>query len=278
MHWFRVLGLSLLLGGALNGQEAEVVALFKQAGARVTVDGEGHATKLFSGGKPAHSVADLQRLGELGHLEQLALNAPQAGDMEWFFLKRMPRLKQLTIWHCKTFRSLAPFNDLKIEGLTVGGCMGIRDLNKGDLAKQRDAVLTLRGLPELKRLNLYHSPLTPDDRHLAHIAGEFPKLEDLKLDFASPRGSETTITPAGLRVLKQLPLKVFSLENVHTFGPDHGMAIAEIATLEAVLVDTRRGPDDVAGFVNALKAARPDLEVVVAEKGAKRPPARARRK
>lgn len=278
MRFLYGFGCSLVLAVSAVAQEADVIALFKRAGARVSVNDAGQAIKLFSGGKPPHSVADLQRLGELKHLEQLALNAPLGGDGDWGFLRQMPALKQLTIWHCKTFSSLKPFNNLAIEGLTVGGCMGIRDLNKGDLARQRDAVLSLRGLPNLKRLNLYHSPLLPDDSHLAHIAREFPRLEDLKLDFAAPRGSETMISPAGLRELKRLPLTVISMEHVHSLGAEHGRAIAEIETLEAVLIDTRRGPDDVSVLVNAIKSGRPDLEIVVAEKGSKRPPSRARRK
>ena len=272
---FTVLSLLAVSG---FGQETDALALLRQAGARITTDQSGHAIKLFSGGKPAHSVAELRRIGELSHLEELALNAPAAGDGDWGFLAKLPKLRQLTIWHCKTISSLKPFNNLAIEGLTVGGCMGIRDLNQGDPAKQRDAVLSLRGLPKLKRLNLYHSPLAPDDAHLAHIAGEFPRLEDLKLDFSAPRGSVTSITPAGLRGLKKLPLKVFSMETVQGLAADHMRAIGEIRSLEAVLIDARRGPDDVAPLVNALKEARPELEIVVASKGSDRPPARARRK
>lgn len=278
MHTLRVFMVAVSLVIGASGQEGDVIALYKQAGARITTDREGHAIKLFSGGKPAHSTAELQRIGELAHLEELALNAPEAGDHEWFFLRQLPKLRQLTIWHCKTFTSLKPFNDLAIEGLTVGGCMGIRDLNKNAPARQRDAVLTLRGLPNLRRLNLYHSPLAPDDAHLVHIAGEFPKLEDLKLDFSAPRGSQTSITPSGLRALKTLPLKVLSMENVHSFTPAHMAAVGEIHSLKAVLIDARRGPEDVTPLESALKAIRPDLEIVAAGKDAKGPPARARRK
>jgi hypothetical protein len=240
MRFLGLVTFCVLLPVGIFGQEADVIALFKQAGARVTVDSAGHATKLFSGGKPAHSVADLRRIGELKHLEQLAMNAPAAGDDEWGFLKALPKLQQLTIWHCKTISSLAPFSGLPIEGLTVGGSMGIRDLNKGDLQRQRDAILSLHDLPNLKRLNLYHSPTAPDDVHLAHMAKQFPRLEDLKLDFSAPRGSVTKITPEGLRVLKALPLKVLSLEHVHALTPEHMRAIAEIPPLEAVLRMWRR--------------------------------------
>ena len=145
--------------------------------------------------------------------------------------------------------------------------MGIRDLNKDDPERQRDAVLSLRNLPNLKRLNLYHSPLVPDDSHLAHIASEFPLLEELKIDLAAPRNSETNISPDGLRKLKALPLKVLSLETVKSLTPDHMKAIAELESLEAVLLDARREEVDLGPLVEALKKASPDLEVVASEKG-----------
>jgi hypothetical protein len=261
----------------LPSDEAGIIALFEKAGARLTLDDDGHVVKIFSGGKPPHSTAELQLLGKLPHLEQIALNAPQAGDDEWGFLQKLPKLKRLTIWHCKTFTTLAPFRDLKIEALTVGGCMGLRDLNRDDPEKQRDAVLSLTGLPNLTYLNLYHSPLIPDDSHLAHIAEQFPKLEELKIDFAAPRGSETNITPEGLQQLLKLPLKLISMENAQTFTPAHMEALAKIKTLEAVLIDNRRGGVDTATLDSALKAARPGLEVVVANEGASAPPSRSRK-
>ena len=259
------------------GDESSVIAHFKEAGARFTLDDDGHAVKLFSGGNPAHSPADLQQIGELKHLEQLAMNGPQANNEEWGFLRELPALKSLTIWHCKTFDSLEPFNGLPIESLTVGGCMGLRNLNKDQPEKQRDAVVSLRDLPNLKRLNLYHSPVMPDDAHLAHVAEEFPLLEDLKLDFAAPRGTETNISPDGLRVLKKLPLRVLTLENVQSLTPAHMQALAEITSLEAVLIDARQGGVDTAMLSEAISTARPELEVAVAEEGSPSPPRRARK-
>ncbi|MDF1753660.1 MAG: hypothetical protein P1U89_12850 [Verrucomicrobiales bacterium] len=273
-----IIGLSLLFVSSWGiGEEGQTVAFFEKAGVRITKNDEGKAVKFFSRGNPPHTVEELQKIGKLIHLEQLALNAPAAGDGDWRFLHDLKQLKQLTIWHGKAFSSLAPFCDLPIEGLTVGGCMGIRNLNQGNLQKQRDVVLTLQGLPNLRRLNLYHSPLIPDDAHLAHIAKQFPKLVDLKLDFNAPRGSETTISPDGLRSLKTLPLTDFSMENIGSFTADHMKAIAEIETLEAVLIDARRSGVD-STVIDALKSARPDLEVVVAEEGTQSPPRRSRRK
>lgn len=249
------------------GEDDEVIAIFAKSDARITKNAEGRVIKLMSPGKPPHTVAELQRIGELKDLEQLALNAPPGGDDDWSFLSNLKNLDQLTIWHGKEFSSLAPFSDLAIEGLTVGGCMGIRDLNKDDPKRQRDAVLSLRNLPNLKRLNLYHSPLVPDDSHLAHIASEFPLLEELKIDLAAPRNSETNISPDGLRKLKILPLKVLSLETVKSLTPDHMKAIAEMESLEAVLLDARREEVDLDPLVAVLKKAAPDLEVVASEKG-----------
>jgi hypothetical protein len=277
---FALSVLSLFLFGVcqaeLHADEAEVIALFEKAGARITKDEDGHAVKLFSGGNPPHSVEDLQRIGALKHLEQLALNGPMAGNEHWGFLHELPALKVLTIWHCKTISSLAPFSGLPIESLTVGGSMGLRDLNRETPGKYRDVVLTLKDLPHLKSVNLYHSPLVPGDEHLWHLVTEFPHLEEVKVDVNAPSGMETTMTPAGLKALEQIPVKVLSLENIHSFTAGHMSAIAEVESLEAVLIDCRKKPFDTAPLVTKLKEQRPELEVVVAEEGAKGPPRRAK--
>ncbi len=263
---------------ALSEDEASVIALFEQAGARVTKDQNGHAVKLFSGGNPPHPVADLQKLAVLKHLEEIALNAPQAGNEDWGFLEELPNLRKLTIWHCKTIRSLKPFTGLKIEGLTVGGSMGIRDLNKDTPEDQFNVVLTLQDLPNLTYLNLYHCPTVPTDAHLAHIVEHFPKLEELKLDFAAPRGFETAITPEGLGQLKKLPLRKLHLEHLETFTPDHMKVIAEIEPLEGVVLDARKSQSDPTELAAVLQTARPELEVVVGKPGDKAPPQLGRKK
>tara|TARA_R110002096_G_scaffold273422_9_gene467276 strand:- start:14019 stop:14843 length:825 start_codon:yes stop_codon:yes gene_type:complete len=255
---------------------AETLAHFEKAGVRLSKDKGGTVTKLFYGGKPALTTQELQLIGHLQSLEQIALNAPDVKDDEWGFLKKLPNLQALTIWHCKTISSLKPFSGLQISSLTVGGCMGLRNLNQESPEKNHDAVLTLTDLPNLTKLNLYHSPKTPNDAHLAHLAEQFPKLEDLKLDFQAPRGFETSITPDGLAKLQSLPLKVLSLENVQSLGPDHMVAIAGISSLEALLVDARRGPPDVTPLVASIKKQRPELDVQVANEGEKAPPKRSR--
>ena len=175
--------LSTLCAGALLSlshadDENTVIERFEEAGARITKNAEGHAVKLFSGGRPPHSLADLQSLGALSHLEEIALNAPVAGDEEWEFLHDLEHLKKLTIWHCKAIHSLKPFSGLPIESLTVGGSMGLRDLNKDTPENNLNAVLTLTDLPSLKSINLYHTPLLPHDEHFAHLISEFPRQED----------------------------------------------------------------------------------------------------
>jgi hypothetical protein len=144
-------------------------------------------------------------------------------------------------------------------------------LNKGQPNRYRDVIKTLHDLPNLKRGNWYHSPLAPDDSHLAYIANEFPKLEYLRLDFSAPRGTETTISAAGLTALCRLPLTVLNLENAHMFTPEHFKAIASIETLESLLIDARRNevPSEA---VEAFRQRRPDVEVVVAGPDAKGPP------
>ena len=217
------------------------------------------------------TVEEYQLISLLTHLEQMGLNASPLADDEWQFLKSLSKLKSLSIWHGKGFATLEPFSGLQVDSLTIGGCMGLRDLNKNDVDKLRHAVKTLHDLPNLRRVSLYHSPLSPDDSHLAHIAKSFPKLEDLRLDFAAPRGSETTITPHGLAHLQNLPLRVLTIENASSFSAEHLSAIAGIKTLQALLVDARRKPAPLDAIV-AFKKQRSDVEVVVAGPDAKGPP------
>lgn len=262
----------LAASAASHSGEASAIALFEESGARLTRNEEGQVTKLFSGGKPPHSVGDLQRISDFEKLEELALNAPAAGDGDWGFLHDLPNLRKLTIWHGKHFSSLEPFSGLGIEALTVGGCMGIRDLNKDRPERQRDVILTLTNLPNLTFLNLYHSPLAPRDEHLAHIVENFPKLTELRLDFNAPRGFQKATTAAGLTKLQSLPLRILSLENIDAFTPGHMKAVAGIETLEHLLIDARKNPFDTGPLVTVVREVRPDLDIQVAGAEAKGPP------
>ena len=190
---------------------------------------------------------------------------------EWAFLKSLPKLKQLSIWHCAGFGSLEPFSGLPVESLTIGGCMGLRDKNKGNPEKLRHALKTLHDLRNLTKGNWYHSPLAPDDTHLAHIAAQFPKLTDLRLDFAAPAGTQTSITPAGLAALQKLPLTVLGVESVQSFTAEHFQAIAGIKSLKTLTVDARKQPANE-DAIAAFKQARPDVEVAVSQPGDKGPP------
>ncbi|MEQ8791903.1 MAG: hypothetical protein RIC55_36940 [Pirellulaceae bacterium] len=256
---------------SLPTDEAGAIEYLSAKGVSITKDADGHAVRLMSAGKPAMTADEYRLIGLLTHLEQMGLNAAPLNDEQWGFLKSLPKLKTLSIWHGAKFATLEPFSGLPVESLTIGGCMGLRDLNKDDAKKLRHAVTTLHELPKLKRANLYHSPLAPDDTHLAHLAEQFPTLEDLRLDFSAPRGSETTISPKGLETLQKLPLAVLNLENAQTFTADHFAAIAGIKRLEALLIDARRSPAPTAGLA-AFKKLRPDVQVVVAEPGDTGPP------
>ena len=272
-----ILTLSILLlattarAEPLPSDEAGAIAYLTAKEVGITTDADGHAVRLMSSGKPPLTSEEYQLIGLLTHLEQMGLNGAPLADDEWGFLKKLPKLKRLSIWHGRGFATLEPFSQLPVESLTIGGCMGLRDLNKDQPEKLRHAIKTLHDLPNLKAANLYHSPLAPDDSHLAHLAKEFATLEDLRLDFAAPRGSQTTITAAGFESLQQLPLRVLNLENAQQFKEEHFAAIAGIKSLEALLVDARRTPAPAAGIA-AFKKLRPDVEVVIAEPGADGPP------
>lgn len=255
----------------LPRNEQEIIQHFQKKGLRLKLDDAGHVIQIFSSGKPEMTVAEYQLMGKLQHLEQIALNAPPMGDDDWGFLKEMKNLKRLTIWHGKGFSTLKQFSDLKIEALTVGGCMGLRDLNRENPEKQLNAVKSLTGLKSVTYLNLYHSPLLPTDEHLEHVAKEFPKLERFKFDVKAPRGKETTITPAGIESLQKLPLKEISIENGEGFTTKHFAAIAGINALETLLIDARRSKVPAEG-IEAFKKLRPEVNVGIAKPGDERPP------
>jgi hypothetical protein len=276
----------LLLGNlsciALDAQtlptsEAAAIEYLSAKGVQIKQDDQGHAVALMSSGKPPMTAAEYQLIGLLTQLERIGINGAPLSDAEWGFLKSLPQLKTLSIWHGAKFATLKPFSGLPVESLTIGGCMGLRDLNKGDPERLRNAVTTLDDLPKLQRLSLYHSPLSPDDAHLKHIAQQFPTVEDLRVDFAAPRGSTTTITAEGLRTLQQLPLRVLTIENARSFTDQHYAAIATIKSLRSLLIDARKQalPTEP---IESFRQRRPDVEVVVAEPGAKGPPQAKRRK
>ena len=217
------------------------------------------------------TAADFALIGNLTSLEQMGINGAPLADGEWVFLKSLPKLKQLAIWHSAGFGSLEPFSGLPVESLTIGGCMGLRDLNRSDKTKLRNAITTLHDLPNLTKGNWYHSPLAPDDSHLAHIAAQFPKLTDLRLDFAAPAGTQTNITPTGLAALQKLPLTVLGVESVQSFTAEHFQAIAGIKSLKTLTVDARKQPANE-DAIAAFKKARPEVEVAVSQPGDKGPP------
>ncbi len=259
------------LHAALPTDEAGAIAYLTERGVTITKNAEGHAVNLKAPGKPALTAEEYALIGQLTSLEQMGINGAPLGDGEWAFLKSLPKLKQLAIWHSGKFGSLENFSGLPVESLTVGGCMGLRDLNRSDKTKLRNAITTLHDLPNLTKGNWYHSPLAPDDSHLAHIAAQFPKLTDLRLDFAAPAGTQTSITPAGLAALQKLPLTVLGVESAQSFTAAHFQSIAGIKSLKTLTVDARKQPANE-DAITAFKKARPDVQVAVSQPGDKGPP------
>ncbi|MBK8037837.1 MAG: hypothetical protein IPK22_12030 [Verrucomicrobiaceae bacterium] len=266
------LALALFALSPLHADEAAAIAALTAKGVEINKSADGKATRLMVKDGKSLSAADFALIGQLTTLEQMGINGAALADSEWGFLKSLPKLKTLSIWHGHGFSTLEPFSGLPVESLTVGGCMGLRDKNRDDPEKLRHAIKTLHDLPNLKKGNWYHSPLIPDDSHLAHIAAQFPKLEDLRLDFAAPRGSKTTITPAGLSALQTLPLHTLSLENAHSFTAEHFKAVAGIKTLKSLLIDARKQAVDEEALAT-FRAARPDVAVAMSKPGDKTPPA-----
>ena len=257
---------------APSDSELAAIATLREGGARISLDAAGHAVELHSEGRPAMPLKSYEMIGKLPRLERLGLNGTPLTDTQWGFLRELPALRKLSVWHSGKFRTLEPFSGLPLERLTVGGCVGLRDMNKDDKAAQRNVIMTLRDVPDLLDLSLYHSPVCMEDAHLAHLVAQSPKLEILRLDFgAQPANPPSQHTPEGLAVLQKLPLKELHIENAHHFGPEHFAALADIATLEVLTVDARKKAMPMEG-VEAFKAARPDVAIAVSKVGDKAPP------
>lgn len=262
------------LQAALPTDESGVIAYLTDKGLNITKNPEGHAIRLFSRGasvptpdKPQVkgeallTAEEYQLIAKLTQLEMAAFNLAPLRDGEWGFLQALPKLKRLSIWHGHKFAALEQFSGLPVESLTIGGCMGLRDLNRDNPKKQRDAIMALRDLPNLKRASWYHSPLMPDDSQLTYIVSHFPKLEELGLDFTAPSGSQTTLTPTGLALLQKLPLAALNVEGVGTLTPDHFRALDGIKTLKKLTLTAGKLPvpaDDLAVF----KQVRPDVNIL----------------
>jgi len=260
--------LIVLIAGGLEAAEplpatqAGAIEYLMARGLQFKLDESGNAVRLMSTGKPELTVDEYQLIRLLTELEQMGLNAAPLKEDEWGFLKELPKLKTLSIWHGHHFATLKPFCGLPVESLTIGGCMGLRDLNKENPEQLRHAITTLSDLPNVKKINLYHSPLGPDDSHVKHLATQFPALEDIRLDLSSPRGSETTISSEGLRSLQTLPLTKLNFENATTFTSEHFAAIAEIKSLKKLIIDSKSHLAPTDGIA-AFRQLRPDVEVVV---------------
>jgi len=271
---FALLLLALVtnLHAALPTDEAGAIVYLTGKGLTITKNANGHAVTLKSSGQPPMTAAEEYALiGKLTQLEDVNFNAAPLGDGEWGFLKALSKLKSLAVGHSGKFSTMEPFSGLPLESILVGGCVGLRDLNRSDKGKLRNAVTTLHSLPNLKSLTLYHSPVVLDDAHLVHLAAQFPHLETLRLDFAPLAGLHSSITPAGLAALQKLPLLTLKVEGLKDFTATHFQAIAGIKSLKTLSVDTRKQPANTEAIA-AFKTARPDVEVAVSQPGDKGPP------
>ena len=249
----------------LRADEANVIEFFKARGDSVAVDDQGHAVRLMARGTPPLSVHQLQQIGELTHLTNVGINMSPADDSQWGFLAKLPKLKQLKIWHGHHFRSLDIFNGLAVEELTVGGCMGLYRLNKSEPDKAQNVITTLDKLPNVKKLVLYHSPVAPDDAHLEHLVNSFPGVTQLRVDFIAPGRGPSRITGKGLRCLSRLPLTHLTIENADTLSGEDLAVLATLNTLKRLEVFTAKGSKTSEGKYRALlvqfEKLRPEIKV-----------------
>ena len=249
----------------LSADEAKVIEFFKARGDSVSVDDQGHAVRLMARGTPSLSVQELQQIGELTHLTNVGINLSPADDSQWGFLAKLPNLKQLKIWHGHHFRSLHIFNGLPVEELTVGGCMGLYRLNKSEPDKAQNVIMTLDKLPNVKKLVLYHSPVSPADAHLEHLVNSFPGVTQLRVDFVAPNRGRTRITGEGLRCLGRLPLTHLTIENAHSLSAEDLAGLASIKTLKLLEVFTTKGSENsehkYRGLLVKFRELRPEIKV-----------------
>jgi len=267
-----LLALAPPLHAALPTDEAGVIAYLTEKGLTITKNAEGRAVTLKSSGQPPMTAEEYALIGKLTQLEEVGINGAPLADGEWGFLKSLPKLKTLSVWHSGKFGSLENFSGLPVESLTVGGCVGLRDAGKGAPTKAGIFITTLNQLPGLRKVSLYHCPTVMGDAHLAHLVAQFPKLENARLDFApTPVSAKTTVTPAGLAALQKLPLTTLAVENAHSFTAEHFQAIAGIKTLKTLTVDARKqaAPTEA---IASFQQARPDVEVAISQPGDKGPP------
>lgn len=247
----------------LLADEANVIEFFKARGDSVDVDDQGHAVRLMARGTPPLSVEQLQQIGELTHLTNVGINMSPANDSQWGFLAKLPKLKQLKIWHGHHFKSLDIFNGLPVEELTIGGCMGLSRLNQSD--KVQNVIMTLDKLPNVKKLVLYHSPLAPDDAHLEHIVKSFLGVTQLRVDFIAPGRAPSRITVKGLRSLSRLPLTHLTIENADTLSGEDLAVLASIKTLKHLEVFTAKGSktseDKYRALLMQFEKLRPEIKV-----------------
>lgn len=258
-------GIACLSERPLRADEANVIEFFKARGDSVAVDDQGHAVRLMARGTPPLSVQQLQQIGELTHLTYVGINMSPADDSQWGFLAKLPKLKQLKIWHGHHFRSLKAFNGLPVEELTVGGCMGLHRLNKSEPDKAQNVIMTLDKLPNVRKLVLYHSPVAPDDAHLEHLVKSFPGVTELRVDFVAPGRGPSRITRKGLRCLSRLRLAHLTIENASTLSGEDLAELASIKTLKHLEVFTAKGSKTSEGKYRALlvqfEKLRPEIKV-----------------
>jgi len=144
----------------------------------------------------------------------------------------------------------------------VGGCSGLRELNKENRDAAHAGMMALIDLPNLRELSLNHCPSIWDDSILSHIIESFPRLRHLSVDLRPMPGFETAITPEVLRRLSSLPLESLVLEVLQTLEAGHFLAIGSIPTLKTLALNRGRQPFDERPLAQ-LREKRPDLIIEV---------------
>jgi hypothetical protein len=181
--------------------------------------------------------AGMEPLGALETLERLDLGAPQVTDDGLLDLKRLPKIRHLSLYDTGVTGKC--FENLPWRGQ-------IRSLSGRNF--NDDSMQYLDGFAELERLNLSRSKVT--DLGVERLVEKLPAIKHLTLN--------ASVTDKGIAKL----VKLKQLESINLSGckaiTDEGFRnLSALENLKEVyLVDCKIGPDAVAALITALPEAK----------------------
>lgn len=196
----------------------------------------------------------LDEIGRLRGLQALHLYGARLGRSDLARIAGLTGLRDLSLRHCT----------VDDEGLSLlAGLAGLEMLNLSHARINGPGLAHLAGMRNLQLLDVSWTPI--DDRGLAHLPA-LPGLRVLMLD-------GTRVTDAGLAHLRALT-GLFRLDLTRTRISDAGLeAVGAMPSLRLLaLSDYGPDPHPTPVGVDALRRARPDMQVEFYETATPSPP------